>query len=570
MDVPVVIVGGGGCGLNMSIFLSDLGIEHLLFEKHPGTSRLPRAHYINQRSMEIFRQHGIAERILATSCPPKNLCRTDWRTPPGGNGAFDGRLLVSLPAFGGAPGTPEGETYRKDGPELSTNLPLIRLEPILRQVAEECNPGRILFSHCVQEIDEHPDGVVVTVKASDGTVATYRAKYLVGADGGKLVGHKIGIEMEGPASIVKFASAYVRADMSKYCGDCTLITHFVNPESEDEFNHGTMVKMGPTWDRHSEEWVFHYDYPVSERKYTAEELIPRIRQLLKTPDLEIEILEVSHWILERRLATKYSRGRLFIAGDAAHRRPPLTGLRLNTAIEDTHNLAWKLAFDAERRPVGRRNCDWAYVAYNNTFVLNAAMGVIPGAATHNKERLSRLFEDSPQGESARHQLQRIFHTQDVEFFAHNIELGFVYSSTAVVPDGTVPPKEDPGGTVYVPTTRPGHRLPHAWIKRDGQVISTHDLIGSDEAGDQWIQAVGALSKKSGLRIGTAAIETQTQSLRSDMYQDCDGVWTKIRGINDGGAILVRPDNFVIWRSLGPSKEGHQELQRGLQDILEMV
>ncbi len=313
--------------------------------------------------------------------------------------------------------------------------------------------------------------------------------------------------------------------------------------------------------------------------------------MLKTPELDVEVLEVTHWILERRLATKYSKGRSFIAGDAANRRPPLTGLGLNTAIEDAHNLAWKLAFvlhgrakpllldtyDTERRPVGRRNCDWAYHAYNNTFVLNAALGLTLGQATKNKERLARLFEDSPQGESARHHLQRVFNTQDIEFYAHNIELGSTYSSGAVVPDGTDAPREDPGGKLYVPITRPGHRLPHAWIERDGKAISTHDLIGSgkqyglvlitDEAGHEWIKAADALATKSGLGIGTAAIRANPQSKGCDLYRDCDGLWAKVRGITDGGAILVRPDNFVTWRSLGPSMSDYTELQRDLEKML---
>ena len=358
-----------------------------------------------------------------------------------------------------------------------------------------------------------------------------------------------------------------------------------------------MIKMGPTWDRHSEEWVFHYDYPVSDRKFTAEELVPRIRNLLKTPELEIEVLEVTHWILERRLATKYSEGRLFIAGDAAHRRPPLTGLGLNTAIEDAQNLAWKLAlvlhnrakpsllntYDAERRTVGRRNCDWAYLAYNNTFVLNVAMGLILGDVAYNRERLSHIFEDSPRGETARFQLQRIFHTQDIEFMAHNIELGFVYLSGAVVPDGTEAPVEDPSGRAYVPMTRPGHRLPHAWIERDGKIISTHDLIGSgnrhdlllitDEAGQPWVEAANMITKRSGLRIGTAAIAASTNPPSIGpclLYQDCDGQWKNVRGINDGGAILVRPDNFVLWRSVDPSKGGCEELQRDLQVVFNIA
>ena len=72
--------------------------------------------------------------------------------------------------------------------------------------------------------EQSDDGVLVNVqRAGDGAVATYRARYLVGANGGKIVGPKIGVELEGPASIVKFASAYVKADMSQYCdGTCLL------------------------------------------------------------------------------------------------------------------------------------------------------------------------------------------------------------------------------------------------------------------------------------------------------------------------------------------------------------
>jgi 2,4-dichlorophenol 6-monooxygenase len=217
VDIPVVIVGGGGCGLNLSIFLSDFGIQHFLFEKHASTSLLPRAHYINQRTMEIFRQHNIAERIKSVGCPIRNMSQTDWRTSLGGDGPYDGRLIASVPAFGGQIGTPDFEIYRKDGPELSSNLPLVRAEPIFRQIAEERNPGRVLFNHQVLDFVEHDDHILVTVSDSDGKVTLYRTQYLVGADGGKTVGPKIGAEMEGPRNLVDFVSVYFRADLSEYC-----------------------------------------------------------------------------------------------------------------------------------------------------------------------------------------------------------------------------------------------------------------------------------------------------------------------------------------------------------------
>jgi 2,4-dichlorophenol 6-monooxygenase len=70
VDVPIVIVGGGGCGLTLSGFLSNYGIEHVLLEKHTSTSILPKAHYLNQRTMETLRSHNTVNKILQKTCPP--------------------------------------------------------------------------------------------------------------------------------------------------------------------------------------------------------------------------------------------------------------------------------------------------------------------------------------------------------------------------------------------------------------------------------------------------------------------------------------------------------------------
>jgi 2,4-dichlorophenol 6-monooxygenase len=108
-------------------------------------------------------------------------------------------------------------------------------------------------------------------------------------------------------------------------GDRTIITHFINPEGESmvNFDCGALVQMGPTWGRHSEEWSLHFGFPVTDpKRFDKEALPPRIRQLLKLPDLEMEVLNISHWVLSRVLADKYRVGKVFVAGDAAHRRPP--------------------------------------------------------------------------------------------------------------------------------------------------------------------------------------------------------------------------------------------------------
>ena len=129
VEVPVLVVGGGGCGLTASVFLSDLGVEHLLVERRESTSVLPRAHYLNQRTMEVFRQHGMAEDVYRQSTPLANMSEVAWRTSLAGDGPLDARDLHRMDSFGG--GATAGP-YAADSPCPSTNLPQHRLEPLLR------------------------------------------------------------------------------------------------------------------------------------------------------------------------------------------------------------------------------------------------------------------------------------------------------------------------------------------------------------------------------------------------------------------------------------------------------
>src|SRR5690606_23634051 len=101
VNVPVLIVGGGGCGLTSSILLSELGVETLLVERHDSTSPVPKAHYLNQRTMEIFRQFGIAEPIVAAGAPLEAFGKATWRTSLGGDGLLDGKVIHAMDAFGG-------------------------------------------------------------------------------------------------------------------------------------------------------------------------------------------------------------------------------------------------------------------------------------------------------------------------------------------------------------------------------------------------------------------------------------------------------------------------------------
>ena len=107
-----MIVGGGGCGLAMSCFLSNYGVDHILFERHTGTSLLPKAHYLNQRTMEIFRRHGLADAIMQKSCPARHMSQVAWATSLGGTEHLDRKVIHKFGCFGGDDGSSRAQAYR--------------------------------------------------------------------------------------------------------------------------------------------------------------------------------------------------------------------------------------------------------------------------------------------------------------------------------------------------------------------------------------------------------------------------------------------------------------------------
>ena len=142
IDVPVLIIGGGGVGLTSSIFLSNLGVDHLLVERHTDTSVLPKAHYLNQRTMEVLRQHGVAEAILEVGAPIEKFGKVRWVTSLGGDGPLDRKEIHAVDAFGGGA---TRDLYAHDSPVLTSNYPQIRLEKLLRAQAEKRAPCKFLF-----------------------------------------------------------------------------------------------------------------------------------------------------------------------------------------------------------------------------------------------------------------------------------------------------------------------------------------------------------------------------------------------------------------------------------------
>jgi 2,4-dichlorophenol 6-monooxygenase len=333
--------------------------------------------------------------------------------------------------------------------------------------------------------------------------------------------------------------------------------------------------------------VIHFNFgPNDPEAFDEETVVPYLRELLKLPHVDFKVHKVSNWILEAVLADHYQLGRVFLAGDAAHRHPPTTGLGLNTAIQDAHNIAWKLAavirgragvglldsYEVERQPIGMRNVDWAMFTAMNHNVLDAGLGFNPNMSPALRQATGEAyFADTPMGATRRARAAEVMETQRTEFQAHDLEIGFAYADGALVADGSRAPEVDPMGGNYVPTTRPGHRLPHAWLTHNGARLSTHDLCGHDAGfllitgkdGSAWEATAMATATALDVNIATAAIGPDCA------YADCDGSWAALCEIGDAGAILVRPDHHVAWRSAGANADPRGCLVSALKAVLSL-
>lgn len=580
IHVPVLIVGGGGCGLTSSIFLSRLGVASLLVERHPTPGRLPKARYVSQRTMEIFRQYGLADEIYSRSMPLAHISNIRWCTSLGGDGEFDRKTFYRIESFGGGSLT----HYAKDSPCESTLYPQVRMEPLLRSIAEKEQGAQVLYNHELLTFTQDRDGVsAVLLNRETQAEIKVRAQYMVGADGGKTVGPNVSARFDGETGLAHMATVYFKADLSKYWDDDhAMTTWFVDPEG-GSWASGVLGQLGPEkFGRHSEEWMFHFSFrPDDPARFDEKSLLPRMRELLKIPDLAPDIIAIGHWEVEGVLVDRYRWGRVFLAGDAAHRHPPTTGLGLNSAIQDAHNLTWKLAavvkgqaddamldsYEVERRPVAAANVQWALMTFQNHQLTDAGIGLVRGNAEKSKANFRRFFGNDLEGETRRARLSKIMDVQKMEWQAHDIELGYHYEGCAVVADATPAPQRDPLGSTYVPTTRPGHRLPHAWVERKGQHLSTHDigrpgafLLITGQADSSWGVAARRIAISTGLPIDVVAIGDGCDAV------DVDRVWRNLRQVSPDGAVLVRPDQHIGWRSRG----GHQNSELALRAALESI
>lgn len=523
-EAPVLIAGGGLTGLAAAAFLAQQGIRSIAVERLKESSPLPRAAFFHMRTLEMFRGLGFEARIREESArefvPDGALIAMD---------CVSGRKLADIIS-----NLNDGVDVVSPCRRWFLNQP--RLEPILRERARAAG-ATVLQGTEILAVRQDPRGVTLRVRDVDGgNERELAGNYLIAADGGhSKVRELLGIGYEGRGAFSKSLTIYFSADLSPWLGEKPWSIIYVNNPVLAGFfrmnRAGTVGFLGVNTlgdPKRDPVAAMNAASDVSEAR-----LIELVRAGVGQPDLPIRIDGYSRWRATAEIAQRFSEGRIFIIGDAAHLMPPNGGFGGNTGIHDAHNLAWKLAqviqghaqpalldsYARERKPVARFTVEQAFSRY----VARTAPWL---AATQLTDAIAHDFD---------------------------IEIGYLYGRDAVHAD----PR----------TTRgmPGARIPHYWVERDGQRVSTIDLTGrwlviAGAQGRDWLPAAReAADTFNGLPLGTFCVGAD--------LTDPEGNLCPSLGIADTGATLVRPDGFVAWRADSPGTSPTTALREALSHAL---
>lgn len=533
-SVPVLIAGGSLVGLSASVFLGRLGVKHLLVERHAETSIHPRGRGNNIRTMELFRTAGVEPEIRKAAC-----------ALAGNDGVLQTERLASDEQRWIIPRIDPDSTLSSITPSGWCLCSQNDLEPVLLKYARG-QGGDIRFGTELTSYTEDGSGIHAQLHNREtGETQSVHAQYLIAADGPRSpVRGTLDITHSGPGTLFHNVSVTFRSkNLKNVVGDRRFVVCYItNPDGE-----GALLPVD-----NDEQWVFHvpwaYDRGETLDAFTDQRLTAHIRAAAGDPDIDVEITGKAPWHAANRVADSYGRGRVFLAGDSAHEMPPTGAFGSNTGIQDAHNLAWKMAAVLQ---------GWAGPALLDTYQPERRSVAL---ATTLRASQQAVEEQHPGYTAA---ASRNNDPADLL----TVALCYRYASDAVPgsdPTAEVVPREFALGGAL------GSRAPHMWVERNGKRISTLDLyeksltLLSGAAGGPWRAAARAAAEELDAPLAAHLIGTAADC---DLLPEPGVDWARLHGTHDDGAVLVRPDGFVAWKSDGGDADPRQVLTDVLTKVL---